>query len=88
MARGKTEFCASHGGGIRCKLKGCNRLSVSSQQLCRTHLQQLHGGDDKGEDSSDDGRTNEMNEVGEDATSLRSGGSNEEIQLAKRQKIE
>jgi hypothetical protein len=47
VARGKTDFCASHGGGVRCKLKGCNRLAVSSDQLCRTHSQQqsqLSGG--------------------------------------------
>lgn len=37
MARGKTEYCAAHGGGVRCRFPNCNKLAVGPQQLCRTH---------------------------------------------------
>ena len=37
MARGKTEYCAAHGGGVRCRFPDCNKLAVGAQQLCRTH---------------------------------------------------
>lgn len=37
VARGKTDYCAAHGGGVRCRIKGCNKLAVGMQQLCRTH---------------------------------------------------
>jgi hypothetical protein len=37
VARGKTEFCAAHGGGVRCKAANCNKLAIGTQQLCRTH---------------------------------------------------
>ncbi len=37
MARGKTEFCAAHGGGVRCRVQHCNKLAVGPKQLCRTH---------------------------------------------------
>jgi hypothetical protein len=26
-----------HGGGIRCKLAGCNRVAIGKMQLCRAH---------------------------------------------------
>ena len=26
-----------HGGGVRCKLAGCNRVAIGKLQLCRTH---------------------------------------------------
>ena len=26
-----------HGGGVRCKLEGCNRVAIGKLQLCRTH---------------------------------------------------
>lgn len=26
-----------HGGGIRCKLEGCNRVAIGKAQLCRAH---------------------------------------------------
>ena len=29
--------CFQHGGGIRCKLEGCNRVAIGKAQLCRAH---------------------------------------------------
>lgn len=26
-----------HGGGVRCKLEGCNRVAIGKAQLCRAH---------------------------------------------------
>jgi len=26
-----------HGGGVRCKLDGCNRVAIGKMQLCRAH---------------------------------------------------
>jgi hypothetical protein len=26
-----------HGGGVRCKLEGCNRVAIGKLQLCRAH---------------------------------------------------
>ena len=37
VARGRTSFCAAHGGGIRCKVSGCNKAAVGKFQMCRTH---------------------------------------------------
>lgn len=37
MARGRTSFCAAHGGGVRCKVEGCNKAAVGKFQMCRTH---------------------------------------------------
>lgn len=37
MARGKTDYCAAHGGGVRCKAKGCYKIAVGSTNLCRLH---------------------------------------------------
>jgi hypothetical protein len=37
VARGKTEYCAAHGGGIRCSSKGCYKIAVSGTNLCRLH---------------------------------------------------
>lgn len=37
MARGKTDFCAAHGGGVRCKAKGCYKIAVGATSLCRMH---------------------------------------------------
>lgn len=28
VARGRTSFCAAHGGGVRCKVEGCNKAAV------------------------------------------------------------
>ena len=28
---------AQHGGGVRCKLAGCNRVAIGKVQLCRAH---------------------------------------------------
>jgi hypothetical protein len=30
-------YCAAHGGGVRCKLEGCNRVAIGKMQLCRAH---------------------------------------------------
>ena len=30
-------FCIQHGGGVRCKLAGCNRVAIGKLQLCRAH---------------------------------------------------
>jgi hypothetical protein len=33
-----TQFVRSqHGGGVRCKLEGCNRVAIGKLQLCRAH---------------------------------------------------
>jgi hypothetical protein len=40
VARGKTDFCASHGGGVRCRVRECNKLAVGALQLCRAHTAQ------------------------------------------------
>jgi len=37
VARGRTNFCAAHGGGIRCKVEGCNKAAVGKFQMCRMH---------------------------------------------------
>jgi hypothetical protein len=37
VARGKTDYCAAHGGGIRCKAKGCYKIAVGATSLCRMH---------------------------------------------------
>lgn len=37
VARGKTDFCAAHGGGVRCKAKGCYKIAVGATSLCRMH---------------------------------------------------
>jgi hypothetical protein len=37
VARGKTEYCAAHGGGIRCDVLNCIKLAVGSKNLCRSH---------------------------------------------------
>lgn len=37
MARGKTDYCAAHGGGVRCKAKGCYKIAVGATNLCRMH---------------------------------------------------
>jgi hypothetical protein len=37
VARGRTSFCAAHGGGVRCKVEGCNKAAVGKFQMCRTH---------------------------------------------------
>jgi len=37
VSRGRTQFCAAHGGGVRCKLAGCNRVAIGKVQLCRAH---------------------------------------------------
>ena len=29
--------CLQHGGGVRCKLAGCNRVAIGKVQLCRAH---------------------------------------------------
>ncbi len=83
MARGKTEFCASHGGGVRCKLKGCNRLAASSQQLCRTHSQQLNGGKGDGSSGEDEDDENYDEEMG---GSLKSGDQGSDENPLKKQK--
>lgn len=30
-------FYLQHGGGVRCKLAGCNRVAIGKVQLCRAH---------------------------------------------------
>jgi len=30
-------FYVKHGGGVRCKLAGCNRVAIGKVQLCRAH---------------------------------------------------
>ena len=30
-------FDVQHGGGVRCKLAGCNRVAIGKVQLCRAH---------------------------------------------------
>lgn len=30
-------FVWQHGGGVRCKLEGCNRVAIGKLQLCRAH---------------------------------------------------
>jgi hypothetical protein len=37
VARGKTDYCAAHGGGVRCKAKGCYKIAVGATSLCRMH---------------------------------------------------
>jgi hypothetical protein len=37
VARGKTDYCAAHGGGVRCKAKGCYKIAVGTTNLCRMH---------------------------------------------------
>ena len=37
MARGKTDFCAAHGGGVRCKAKGCYKIAIGATSMCRMH---------------------------------------------------
>lgn len=41
VARGKTDFCAAHGGGVRCKAKGCYKIAVGATSLCRMHSSAL-----------------------------------------------
>lgn len=68
VARGKTDFCAAHGGGVRCRIANCNKLAVGTQQLCRSHMSStgqsggtgegrldLDDDDDDDDDSSLDG---------------------------------
>ena len=31
VARGRTNFCASHGGAQRCKENGCTRVAMGNQ---------------------------------------------------------
>lgn len=31
------NLVAQHGGGVRCKLAGCNRVAIGKLQLCRAH---------------------------------------------------
>ena len=42
VARGKTDFCAAHGGGLRCRSKGCYKIAAGSSQLCRMHTIQAN----------------------------------------------
>lgn len=37
MARGKSKFCASHGGGQPCRVDGCPTAAVSNNLYCRKH---------------------------------------------------
>jgi hypothetical protein len=37
VARGRTLYCAGHGGGVRCKLEMCTRIAIGKMQLCRSH---------------------------------------------------
>ncbi len=37
LARGKTDFCASHGGGKRCKEQGCDKTAQGKTDLCISH---------------------------------------------------
>ena len=41
VSRGKTDFCAAHGGGTRCTIKNCNKLAMGNQSLCRQHNMQM-----------------------------------------------
>jgi hypothetical protein len=37
VARGKSKFCASHGGGQPCRVVGCPTAAVSNNLYCRKH---------------------------------------------------
>ncbi len=41
MARGKTNYCASHGGGDRCAFEGCEKLAIGKTMSCRAHNGQV-----------------------------------------------
>ena len=36
-ARGKTEFCISHGGGKRCTFQGCDKSAQGKTDFCKAH---------------------------------------------------
>ena len=37
ITQGKTDFCASHGGGERCKEDGCKSSSQGKTDFCISH---------------------------------------------------
>jgi hypothetical protein len=37
VARGRTDFCAAHGGGIRCSYPECYKAAISKLTFCRAH---------------------------------------------------
>ena len=41
VARGRTDYCASHGGGNRCKDPSCTRAANGKWEFCRLHMNNL-----------------------------------------------
>jgi hypothetical protein len=36
-ARGSTQRCIAHGGGMRCEEEGCSKAALGGTQLCTVH---------------------------------------------------
>lgn len=58
MSRGKTTYCASHGGaGAKCRVAGCNAVVHGNLKVCQAHLDLSDNpptnGDIKGEEEPD-----------------------------------
>ena len=54
MARGKTDFCAAHGGGIKCRAENCMKAAADTYSYCKEHLQMMDGTVENLDDIEDD----------------------------------
>jgi hypothetical protein len=47
VSRGRTNFCAKHGGGTRCRVEGCQKSALGKLQYCKLHHNALNSGLDQ-----------------------------------------
>ena len=45
VARGRTEYCAAHGGGMKCRAENCLKAAGGKYLYCKEHLPMYSGAD-------------------------------------------
>jgi hypothetical protein len=69
VSRGKTSYCASHGGaGAKCRIAGCSATVYGNLKVCESHFDLNDVGanssnGDRGEDDDPDLEWDEPNEL-------------------------
>ncbi len=56
------EYCAAHGGGVRCRVKGCKNHGLGKNRCCEDHL--YYQIDDECEDD-DENESSTISESGD-----------------------
>ena len=54
VARGKTDFCAAHGGGMKCRAENCMKAAGGKYFYCKEHLRMFGGAEEDIDDIEED----------------------------------